>query len=70
MTPGGDIVNRVTALLGLILIAFGAGIGVGLMPASPAVHPTIFAAGVVALWIVVRVLTRTGDIWKFTDPHP
>ena len=64
------MVKRVAALVGMILIVLTVGIGVGLMPANPAAQATLFITGGAALWVLVRCLRRTGDIWKFTAPYP
>jgi hypothetical protein len=61
--------KRVVVLLSTLLLAFGAGIGVGFVPNNPSGQALLLATGVLAVWGLVRVLSRDGDIWKFDAPY-
>jgi hypothetical protein len=64
------MVKRIIAMLATILIALAVGIGVGLFPTNPEVQVGIAAAGSLALWAIVTILSKNGAIWEFSAPYP
>ena len=64
------MVKRVTVMFAMILIGLGVGIGAGLLPANPRAQVAVAAIGGLVMWGLVKVLSRDGDIWKFTAPYP
>jgi hypothetical protein len=63
------MLKRVTVMLATIAIAFAVGIGLLLTQTRPGAQAAIVAMGVLTVWTLVRVLSRTGDIWRFTAPY-
>lgn len=64
------MVKRVTVMVAMILIAFAVGIGAGLLPANPGAQIAVAAIGGLAMWGLVKVSSRDGDIWEFGAPYP
>ena len=57
-------------MVAMILIAFAVGIGAGLLPANPGAQIAVAAIGGLAMWGLVKVSSRDGDIWEFGAPYP
>ena len=63
------MLKRIAGLAGTLLIAIGAGIGIGLLSNSPPAKATIAAAAAFVVWALVATLGGNGDIWKFDAPY-
>ncbi len=64
------MVKRLAVMFATGLIALGVGIGAGLLPANQGIQAALAAIGGLVLWGIIKVLSRSGDIWKFEVPYP
>ncbi len=62
--------KRLTVMSGMVLIGLGVGIAVGYLPANPGAQAAVAAIGGLLMWLLVKVLSRNGEIWKFKAPYP
>jgi hypothetical protein len=64
------MVKRATLMLATILIALAVALGIALLDTNPGAQVALATLGGLAVWAIVILLSRNGDIWHFRAPYP